>query len=212
MEYNQALDVAKQYMELLRPVSERIEIVGSVKRNDKPECHDVELLLIPKPGHPRPEFGSKAVYLTHLDQVLARLQATRMLRQPIRKANGEKYKKFAICKYSELNDFCLDLFIVRAETWGIQNVIRTGPRIFSHCFVTNQGMTAFDRETGKSYRGLLPAEYRYIRGETKIVHGEETLVLPEEADAIALLGRGWIEPGIRRKYISQVFSADQTFL
>ncbi len=201
MNYPQALSIAEQYQELLRPACERIEIVGSVKRADKPDVHDLEILLILKSGHPRPEFGSKVVYLTHLDQILARLQATKMLREPLKKANGEKYKKFAICKYSEVNDFCLDLFIVRPETWGVQNVIRTGPRIFSHCFVTNQGMTAFDRETGMSYEGLLPVEYTYVRGETKIMRGEEVLSLPEEGDAIALLGHGWIEPKDRRKFI-----------
>ena len=203
MEYKQALAVANQYLELLRPASERIEIVGSVKRADKLDVHDIEILMIPKPGHPRPEFGSKVIYKTHLDQILDRLQATRLLRQPLRKANGEKYKKFAIVKYSEPNEFCLDIFIVRAETWGLQNVIRTGPSIFSHCFVTNQGQTAFVRETGKSYKGLLPVEYQYVRGETKIMRGEEVLSLPEESDAIALLGHGWIEPAKRRQYIQE---------
>lgn len=201
MIYKQALEVANKFMDILSPATERIEIMGSVKRGDKPECHDLELLMILKPGHPRPEFGSKVIYQTHLDQILDRLQATRVLRQPIRKANGEKYKKFAIVKYSELNEFCLDLFIVKPETWGLQNVIRTGPSLFSHCFVTNQGELAFDRETGKSYKGLLPREYQYVRGETRIVRGEETVSLPEESDAIALLGRGWIDPKDRRKLV-----------
>lgn len=204
MIYKQALEVANKFMDILSPATERIEIMGSVKRGDKPECHDLELLMILKPGHPRPEFGSKVIYQTHLDQILDRLQATRVLRQPIRKANGEKYKKFAIVKYSDPNEFCLDIFIVRAETWGLQNVIRTGPSIFSHCFVTNQGQAAFVRETGKSYKGLLPVEYQYVRGETKIMRGEECLSLPEESDAIALLGYGWIEPAKRREYIQAI--------
>lgn len=201
MIYKQALEVAEKFKDILAPATERIEIVGSVKRNDKPECHDIELLMILKPGHPRPEFGNKTIYLTYLDQTLDRLQATKVLRQPLRKANGEKYKKFAIVKHSELNEFCLDLFIVKPDTWGLQNVIRTGPSLFSHCFVTNQGELAFDRESGKSYKGLLPKEYQYVRGETKIMRGEETVSLPEERDAIALLGRGWIEPRNRRNFI-----------
>ena len=204
MNYREALDLATRYMEILRPASDRIEIVGSVKRADKLECHDIEILLIPKPGYPRPEFGCKTIYKSHLESILARLQATGKLREPLKKANGPKYKKFAIVEYSQLNDFCLDLFIVNPETWGIQNVIRTGPSLFSHSFVTNQNLTFTDHETGRRYKGLLPNEYQYIRGETKILLGENVLSLPEERDAISLLGYGWIEPRERRKYIRPV--------
>ena len=201
MIYKDALLLANTYLECLRPACERIEVVGSVKRADKPDVHDIELLLIPKPGYPRPEFGARAIYKSHLDKTLSHLMDIGSLRQPIKKANGEKYKKFAIVQHSQLNDFCLDLFIVNELTWGLQNVIRTGPRLFSHCFVTNQGMTAFDRETGRSYKGLLPVEYSYIRGETKIMRGEDVLSLPEESDAIALLGHGWIESARRRQFV-----------
>lgn len=207
MEHREAFQLANKYLELLTPACDRIEIVGSVKRADKDTVHDLEILLIAKSGTPRPVFGSKVVYPTHLDKILYELKESGLIRDPLKKANGLRYKKFALTAHSLINDFCLDLFIVNEKTWGIQNVIRTGPSLFSHSFVTNQGFTFYDIPTKKHYQGLLPDQYRYIRGETKIMQGETTLSLPEESDALAVLGLGWIEPKNRRKYIKCVHSS-----
>lgn len=114
------------------------------------------------------------------------------------KKDGEKYKKRAICGTGQLiNEFCLDLFIVTEKTWGIQNVIRTGPALFGHRFVTNRNKTAFHE--GNYYPGFLPNHLEYVKGETMIKNGSRILELPEEADALALIGKGWIEPGDRGK-------------
>jgi DNA polymerase/3'-5' exonuclease PolX len=192
MKHADALELANAFVERLRSCCIRLEIVGSVKRADKPDVHDIEILLIPKNEHPLPEFGKpKQLYKTVLDKVLADLEYQEIIRQPYSKKDGEKYKKRAIVGTGELDEFCLDLFIVNEATWGIQNVIRTGPHEFSRQFVTN-----------KAYRGLLPDDLQYIKGETKIVKRstQVALSLPEEADAIEILGLGWIEPGQRWKY------------
>lgn len=191
MKHADALDLAEEYVEYVRDCCLRIEIVGSVKRHDKEEVGDIEFLLIADPTMPRIEFGQKVIYKTRLEERLAQFMREGLLRQARHKADGDKLKRFAIVEYSDVEDFCIEFFIVRAETWGIQNVIRTGPHEFSRLFVTN-----------KAYKGLLPDSLQYIKGETKIVQRAtgETLVLPEEADALAILGLGWIEPGQRWKY------------
>jgi len=115
---------------------------------------------------------------------------------------GEKLKKFVIPGYTTLNilePFKLELYIVRAETWGIQNVIRTGPSLFSHRYVTNKSLTCYDLPTGQRYPGLLPDQFKYVAGETKIMQGMTVLSLPEEQDALAVLGLGWIEPKDRAR-------------
>jgi hypothetical protein len=193
MKLAEAVELAGEYVEWLRDCCLRIEVVGSVKRGDKAEVHDIEILLIADPATPRPEFGKKVVYKSRLEARLAQLVGEGMLREARKKANGEKLKRFAIVDCSnDLEDFCLELFIVHPETWGIQNVIRTGPFEFSKRFVTN-----------KAHMGLLPDDLQYIKGETKIVKRstQEALSLPEEADALAILGLGWIEPGQRWKYV-----------
>lgn len=201
MQLQLATQFAKDFLEKLMPACIRGEIVGSVKRADKPEVHDIELLLIAKNEKPVPEFGKPGfIYTSKLQKVLADLEYSGYLRQATKKADGDRYKKRAIIGSGELNEFCLDMFIVKPETWGIQNVIRTGPSLFSHAFVTNQNQKVLDRASGRTYNGLLPNHLEYIRGETVIKNRKtgEILLLPEEQDAIAVLGRGWIEPAQRR--------------
>lgn len=187
MNYNLALDYANSLLNKIRPGTLRAEIVGSVKRADKDDAHDIEILVLPDPRTPRPEFGQKEIYKTMLDKVLHGLVNEGIL-WPIR--GGDRLKVYSIQNVETLNPFQLEVYIVRPETWGIQNVLRTGPAEFSHRFVTN-----------KRYGGLLPDEYEYCRGETRIKKNGEYLDLPEESDALALLGLGWIEPKDRKKYI-----------
>ena len=191
MKYLEALELANEALEWMRDCCLRIEVVGSVKRNDKADVGDIEFLLIADPTLPKIEFGQKVIYKTRLDERLAQLVREGLLREARKKANGDKLKRFAIVEHSEVEDFCLELFIVRPETWGIQNVIRTGPHEFSKRFVTN-----------KVYKGLLPDNLQYVKGETQIVRRStgEPLNLPEEADALAVLGLRWIEPSQRWKY------------
>lgn len=196
MKYQEAKDLAQRYAELVKQGCHRLEIVGSVKRADKAECHDIEFLVIADDRTPRPEFGQKVLHKTMLDKVLYDLCQGGAL-QPI-KTGGEKFKQYGIVEAKTVNPFCLDIFIVRPETWGIQNVIRTGPSLFSHRFVTNQSMSFYDRETGRRFNGLLPDQYEYVRGETRILCGGVALSLPEETNALSVLGLGWIPPVERR--------------
>lgn len=197
MLYAEAKRLADKLAWDIRPGCLRLEIVGSVKRADRAECHDIEFLMIPDCKTPRPEFGQKVLHKNMLDKVLYELCESGVLHFL---EGGEKLRKYAVREANTINPFKLEIYIVRPETWGVQNVIRTGPSLFSHRFVTNQSMSFLDRETGRRYKGLLPDEFKYVRGETKIMRGEEVLCLPEEQDALALLGLGWIEPAQRRKF------------
>lgn len=206
MIYAKANEYANKFMNLLSPFCERIEVVGSVKRNDKPEVHDIEILLIQKQGHPIPEFGKPNVYVSWIDKAMADLEYEGLLRQANKKADGERYKKRAIIGTGELNEFCLDIFIVTPSTWGLQNLIRTGPSLFSHRAVTNRNAIAFDRETDNKYNGFLPDDLKYVRAKdapdklSRVMRGTEVLKLPEERDAIEMLGYGWIPPNERRAW------------
>lgn len=195
MIYGEAKELAERLADMISPGCHRLEIVGSVKRVDKAECHDIEFLVIANEKTPRPEFGQKVIHKTMLDKVLYELCQQGVLKFVKGK---DRLKQYEIVEAGTVNPFHLELWIVKPETWGVQNVIRTGPSLFSHRFVTNKSATCFVRETGRSWSGLLPDQYTYVRGETKIMHRETVLSLPEEADAIGLLGMGWIEPKDRR--------------
>ena len=194
MKWEAAFELAMKLKVALAEGCERLEIVGSVKRHDKDDCGDIEILCIPDPGRPIPRFGDKVIFRNALEKTVVKMQEVGLIGKP--KLNGDKLKKFPILNTGEINPFYLELYIVKRDTWAIQNVIRTGPSEFSHRFVTN-----------KSQGGLLPNDYKYIAGETKIQcktqAGYVTLTLQEEEDAIALLGRGWIEPKDRKLYINR---------
>lgn len=221
MNYPKAYDYYKNFMKILTPVSERIEVVGSVKRADPKAqtegVHDLEFLIIPNADRIVPVFGAGLDQPKNkLERLLMDLKADEVIRTPVRKADGEKFKKFAIVEASgsieECNEkpeleFCLELYLVTARTWAIQNVIRTGPSVFSHRFVTPESQVAFHHATGKKYKGLLPAYYEYISGETviRVRHTKQVLDLKEERDAIKLLGLRpesdyWIPPDERYMY------------
>ena len=193
MELQKAQQITSKLFDIFAPICKRIEWVGGVKR-EKKDVHDIEFLMILKEGRPLPEFGKpKNLYETHLDKLLADMEYDGILRQASDKKDGGRYKKRALIGTGELNEFCVDLFIVNEKTWGIQNVIRTGPALFSHRFVENRSKKIYSRELGREFWGFLPNDLEYIRGETEIRRGGVALNLPWESDVINLLGVGWIE-------------------
>ena len=213
MNYPQAKQLANKFLALLSPACLKIETVGSVKRADFHSVangvHDLEFLLIPKPGRPPVEFGRpKDVYLTHLDKLLVDLQYQELIRQADDKKDGDRYKKRAIIGTGELNEFCMDLFIVTPATWGLQNLIRTGPSWFSHRTVTNRKSFAWDRTTTpwRQMKGFLPDDIEYIRAKEspdKLSHlkcGDGWLDISDERGVFDIIFGRWIEPSQRREY------------
>lgn len=199
MLYEQAHFLAIKYANLLSPGCKRLEIVGSVKRGDQTEVHDIEFLIIPDEGRAPLQFGQKIPPINFY-RVLGDLEAQRLLQF---KTGAFKQRKYAITEVNTINPFILELWIVREETWGIQNVIRTGPALFSHAYVTNRNVTFYDEKSRHSYHGLLPEELEYLKGETMIRPrgGSVPILLPEERDALELIGYGWVEPKDRRRLV-----------
>jgi DNA polymerase/3'-5' exonuclease PolX len=174
------------------------QIAGSVRR-EKADCGDLELVVIPIPGAPRPEFGQKRPFTSHLERVLAGLEWSKRLGMRIK--DGPKYKQIVIPTENygikTLNGFYLDLFIVRPETWGVLFTLRTGCAEFSMKCVTP-----------RNYGGYLPNDckvedgrvWRYAQGDF-CAPGAKGFALntPEECDFLELLRLGWVEPRERTK-------------
>jgi DNA polymerase/3'-5' exonuclease PolX len=186
MNYLTAKHIANELVTGLRDACQRIEIAGSVRRA-KAEVKDLELVCIPLPGAPRPEFGQKP-FVSWLGQALHNLEQANYLGTRIK--DGEKYKQIIINTKSlgfittEL--FKLDLFIVRPETWGVQFAIRTGPAEFSHKLVTRQ-----------EWGGLLPDHMKVEDGLLWDTQTRQVIPTLEEQDFFAALGLEWLEPKAR---------------
>lgn len=226
MEYKAAFDLAREYLNLLAPACTRIMTVGSVRRADpkvlEKGVHDIEFLLIQKEaialdmlGDPLPANMQPP---SLLELLLAELieQGRLAIPQIARKANGPRFKKFAIPGHNYIDqdgkekEFCLELWIVTESTWGIQAVIRTGPSEFSYGFVNSEKYQGYHQASGKRLWGLLPHYYEYKAGETKIViraNGQEIETSTEES-ALRLLGLNesnnfWIDPTERYLYVRE---------
>ena len=187
MEYDKALPIAERLVDLLHPGCKRIEIAGGLRRQ-KPDPHDIELVAVPDLRPPRPIFGSPE-YRTILDALLASLargdEDDLLIHLSM---NGPKFKQFAISMDAGQHWLIkLDLFLVTPPAdWGVQYLLRTGPKEFSQWIVTQ-------RFVG----GGLPNGYHVEDGRV-LSYKNETIPCPEEIDFLRFCGMDWIAPSIRR--------------
>jgi len=200
MKHDVAFKVAEALMEHLRPACTRIEIKGSIARL-KDEPGDIEILAAPDitpVPRSRPEFGKPIPrsYNTMLDKMVDEMRKDGAIEVF---ADGDRQKKFWL-NYAGIK---VDLFInIPPSNWGVQAVIRTGPKEFGHWCVTN-------RKRG----GALPdghfVKHQVVWIESEIGRHEvpenqdkavplltptNHLSMPEEIDFLKFLGLGWIEP------------------
>jgi DNA polymerase/3'-5' exonuclease PolX len=187
MKYSYCKQIIEYLLVNLRDNCVRIEPAGSFRRK-KADCGDLELVCIPKPGAPRPEFGQKRLLTSHLDAALYRMECDGRLGRRVK--DGEKYKQIVIDPdaygIAYPTPFYLDLFIVRPETWGVQFAIRTGSSDFSHKFVTH-----------RQWGGWLPDHMQVKDGLLWDMKKKEVIPTFEEIQFFDAIGLGWKEPETR---------------
>lgn len=200
LQLDPAIRLAEKVAMALAPGCDRIQVAGSIRRRE-PTVGDIEVVAIPRVNAGLFSGG------VHLDGVLDEL--TRSERLLPGSANGEKFKQFGI---PSVDGLMLDLFLVSADTWGVQLAIRTGPREFSTALVTERSRGGLLRD------GLIVREgrvwnrdevtvgfvdYRGAGGRREgapffnLDPGAEPYDTPEERDFMELAG-GWVEPDQRR--------------
>lgn len=166
--YDQALALAHNLLDLLRPACERIEIAGSLRRQ-RDMIGDLELVAIQQYKEEKNLFGEVIDRQQLIDDVICdNITPGRFSHC---KLNGLRHKSF------RFQGFPVDLFLVDANTWGALFTIRTGNAIFSHWSVSQRRMG-----------GGLP-DHLYIQDGR--VHNRNTgfaLTTPEEGDVLDLLG------------------------
>jgi DNA polymerase/3'-5' exonuclease PolX len=173
--YAEAKRVADELLAKLAPACERIEIAGGVRRH-KAECHDIELVAIPKMEPMLDIFGQEAGQHNLLNERIGELRL-------VCDKNGDRYKK--IIYTDELN---CDLFVVLPPAqFGVIFTIRTGSADFSHRIVT-----------ARKYGGCLPSDCACKDGAVHDKNGR-IIPMPEEINFLDFLGLSWIEPEERTK-------------
>jgi len=165
MDYQQALDIAKKYLELFKPYCRRIEIAGSIRR-EKADVGDIELVAIPDTIEiPKDLFTTK--FMRH--------------EQFIRLVNSlEKVRGDALGKYTQRilpEGIMLDLFMATEDNWGYILAIRTGSADYSRKVLAR-------RWVEKGYHGM---------NGNLCKHGVPVPV-KEEADLFKMLDIPYIHP------------------
>jgi len=106
MKIEEARLIAERVKEKLSPHCDRIEIAGSIRR-EKPTVHDIDIVLIEKPGS-----------LLEINEVLASIGSMDM--------NGSKIKRLW---YGDTEPgISIDIYVATPATWATLLLIRTGSK------------------------------------------------------------------------------------
>lgn len=104
MRLEEAQPIANRVKRFLMPHCERVEIVGSIRR-EKPVVHDIDIVLIPMPY--------AAIMMGGLLTIIGEL-----------KANGNKIKRVHLLA----ENIDIDIYIATPASWATLVLIRTGSK------------------------------------------------------------------------------------
>lgn len=171
MEYTKAKALADKIVATLAPYAERIEIAGGVRRH-KSQCHDIEVVAVPKFTYDRDMFGDVADPVSELDPHLVDLGR--------QEKGGARYKQLWLPE-----GIALDLFLVLPPAeFGVIYTIRTGPADYSRWLVTP-----------KPHGGAMPSHLHCADGA--LWNGRDKVPTPDERDFYRVLGLEWVAPEVR---------------
>lgn len=189
-----ALKVAHDVIEILKPACLRIEVMGSIRRLAS-HVKDIDILAVPDLTVPAPlplEFGKPVppVHKTMLDRILWEHSCRNENPVGKWKLTGSDFTRTKRELYVNVNIKIEIWQVFPPEQWGVKAVIRTGPSDFSHWMVTT-----------RSKGGALPDEYivedsvvgKRVRGSSGFKR-EGEITMPEEIDFFKLCGLNYIEP------------------
>jgi DNA polymerase/3'-5' exonuclease PolX len=175
------LEIAKLhagiYLAAVMPFCERAMIVGSVRRS-KPEVHDIELLIIPQTTPKTDLFGTVVGSISAFEMAFSALAKSWGARVVM---DGPRNKKLITSEHIPL-----EIYVSDCQRWGVETVIKTGPKDFSERCVTI-----------KQHAGYLPSNCE-IKDGWKVYRGQTVIPMPDEKDFLDFLGLGWLEPEKRK--------------
>jgi DNA polymerase/3'-5' exonuclease PolX len=191
--------LAAQFLAKIGEGVYRSEICGSIRRR-KPECGDIELVVVPKYKQVTADLFGTPKQVSLLEQYFS-------INRKYLEVEGERYKKLLIpFAGTEFEDFYpsgsyyqVDLFITKITDLGRQIAIRTGSSFYSKVEIA----AAWSRLGWKGTPDGLRRKEQMIENEKgKLIINpalaKDAIIkppsFPTERDFYAFLGKVWIAP------------------
>jgi len=184
-----ATAIADRVVEILRPSSKQIAVVGSVRRGEH-RVSDIEILLEPIFAEQRDLFGSFAYRDNLAEDVIRSRILSRSGNEII--AWGPKLKRIMLANGVAL-EICM---VLDPFQWGVAKVIKTGPAQFSRWVVTQS-----------SNGGALP-NGMYVEDLLLHISSGAVVPTPTEKEFFRAIGLAYTEPGARRPIWQRSTSAN----
>lgn len=123
MKYGQAHEIAIDILKRLEPLSTKIDIVGSVRR-EKAEVHDIELCVVPRLSQKKDLFG-EVLGTERLHSFIKEVKCLGIILKG-------KIEDGRMVQIRLPEDIVLDLFLPVESDYYRQVAIRTGSKDYSH--------------------------------------------------------------------------------
>lgn len=167
----QAIGVVEEIVNVLKPVSTKVEAVGSFRRQ-KAFLHDIEFVCIPKK-----EMTQVSLFEQKSQRSLAFLKSVQQWKRIKGDWMSGKYVQFL-----HASEIVVDIFFAEEINYGWIKLIRTGPKEYS-----------------KRVAGVMikKAGYYSENGLIKRFPRGEIISVPEEINIYKLLKQKYLAPEIR---------------
>lgn len=200
----QAIEIAKRFVALIEPYTDRLVVAGSLRRR-LASIGDIEICAVPKTatlpiGFPD-MFGEQAEgEVDYLDATMTMLlDKGRVQRR--HKVDGSLMGWGTRAKYLTFEGARVDLFTPNAERFGWILMLRTGPAEFSRQLVVPKGKVPGEAKTNTRTKdgrwGLMPPHIVQQDGWLSYRTSGQRIETPDEADVFKLFGLDYIEPWSR---------------
>ena len=178
-----ALAIAKELCDLLLPVTERLEIAGSLRR-EKKEVSDVEILYVPKfvNGIPKDMFEA-AEPVSAAGITLVELLGKGVLAKRPNARGSTSWGELNKLAIHVASGIPVDLFATEQSRWWVSLVIRTGGK------ETNLELTTGAQRIGRKLHAY---------GNVEALGGGEMLIPNSEQDVFRFCGVPYREPRMRK--------------
>ena len=173
---NQAEPVAQGLITILRPVCQRIEIAGSLRRLTD-DVGDIELLCVSKTGG-NELFGSYSL----LDQEVLALIDEGIFGYRLNSKGQKNFGPKNKLLVHHPTDISVDIFSTASANWGMALLVRTGPKDWNIKVMSRFRSLGMQ---GHAYGGVTDRS------------GQE-VTCPTEEDVFKLLGWDFIKPENRK--------------